>query len=158
MPQTIPIEVLRTRLAERPNPTSWARERLQGRHLDELLAAGVDLDSDSALTLHAYRLLMPRTRARLADGLEGVWRDAGKPHGLSAKAPLAHAAILATGPELQTLIAELRTDEQCHPRGVALTRLLLTDADSPLYEPASNEELSDALTGAYRAVRFGEPD
>ena len=67
-------------------------------------------------------------------------------------------ARLAERPELQTLIAELRTDEACHPRGVALTRLLLTDADSPLYEPASEEELSEALTTAYRALRFGEPD
>ena len=58
---------------------------------------------------------MPRFRARLADALEGVWRDAGRPHGLSAKVPLESWAILATGPELQSLIAELRTDDHVTP-------------------------------------------
>ncbi len=101
---------------------------------------------------------MPRFRARIADGLENAWRDAGRPHGLSAKVPLESWAILATGPELQSLIAELRTDDECHPRGVALARLLLIDARSPLYEPSSHEELATALSRAYWALRFGEPD
>lgn len=101
---------------------------------------------------------MPRLRGRIAEALERVWHDAGRPHGLSAKVPLESWAILATGPELQTLIAELRADDQCHPRGVALARLLLIDADSPLYEPSSRDELATALSRAYRALRFREPD
>ena len=158
MPATATTTRFPQRLAERPSLASWARERLQGRHLDEELADGTDPERDQALALHAHRLRMPRFRARLADALEGVWRDAGRPHGLSAKVPLESWAILATGPELQSLIAELRTDDQCHARGVALARLLLIDARSPLYEPSSRDELAVALSRAYRALRFGEPD
>ena len=157
MHQTATIDALHGRLDGRPTLTSWAKERLQGRRLEGALAAGADPHSDRALSLHALRLSMPRSRARIADGLEGAWRDAGRPHGLSAKAPLARSAILATGPELQSVIAELRTDDECHARAIALTRLLLIDGDSPLYEPGSTEDLSRYLTRAYRALRFGDP-
>ncbi len=146
------------RLAKRRSLASWARERLQGRHLDEELAAGAEPLANQSLMLHAHRLSMPRSRARLADGLESAWRDAGRPHGLSAKVPLERSAILAVGPELQSVIAELRTDDACDPRGVALARLLLIDARSPLYEPSSRDELARALSRTYRALRFGEPE
>jgi hypothetical protein len=158
VPATATATRLPQRLAERPSLTGWARERLQGRHLDEELAAGADPERDQALALHAHRLRMPRFRARIAEGLESAWRDAGRPRGLSAKVPLESWAILATGPELQSLIAELRTDDQCHARGVALARLLLIDAESPLYAPSSRDHLAAALSRAYRALRFGEPD
>ena len=158
MPQSATIQVLRNRLGDRPALTSWAREWLQGRHLDEELAHGADPVTDRSLALHAYRLLMPRSRARIADGLENAWRDAGKPPRLSAKVPLERSAILAAGPEFESVIAELRVDDDCHPRGVALARLLLIDAASPLYEPASREELADTLARVYRALRFGESE
>lgn len=156
MSQAAAIEILRDRLGDRPTLKSRAHEWLHGRRLDDELASGADPSTDRALTLHAYRLLMPRSRARIADGLETAWRDAGRSHGLSAKAPLAREAILAAGPELESLIAELRTDDRCDPRGVALARMLLIDASSPLYAPGSEEELIAALERAYRALRLGD--
>jgi hypothetical protein len=155
---TIPIQLFGRRAAERPKLTSWVREWLQRRRLDRKLAAGADPQADQALTLHARLLLAPRTRARIADGLASAWRDASGPRVLSAKVPLAKSAILAAGPEFNSLIAELRADDSCRARGVAMARLLLIDADSPLYAPGSTAELSNALTRAYRALRLGDSD
>jgi hypothetical protein len=152
------IQLFRHRAAQRPKFTSWVREWRHRRRLDQEPAAGVDPEADQALTLHASRLLARRTRTRVADGLASAWRDASGPRVLSAKVPLAESAILAAGPEFNSLIAELRADDSCRARGAAMARLLLIDADSPLYAPASTAQLATALTRAYRALRLGDFD
>src|SRR3954471_5276349 len=46
--------------------------RLRGAALDRALARGAEPESDVALTLHARRLIAPRTRRQLAHTLQGI--------------------------------------------------------------------------------------
>ena len=162
MPGSATLHRLQTPPGEQPSLAVRLRERLQGRHLDHELARGVHPGSSSALALHARRLLSPGGRERIAAGLEEATRRAGQPIRSSAQVPLRRAAILEARPELESLAAELRTDDDCRVRGVALARLLLTDGASPLYGPGPEEEdsvdeLLAAVRRAYRALRIGEP-
>lgn len=145
--------------------TLWdrAHTRLRGRHLDHELAQGIDPRANPALALRARLLLCPASRTRIADSLDDVLRSAAEPARLSARVPLRRRAILEARPELESLSAELRVDDECGARGVALARLLLIDGASPLYarNTADDDRADDliaALRSTYRALRVGEPD
>ena len=52
---------------------------------------------------------------------------------------------------LLELAARLRSDD-CAAAGVAMTRRLLRDPSSPLYEPAANDDLWRAARAAWHAL------
>jgi hypothetical protein len=54
-------------------------------------------------------------------------------------------------PALQQLASALRSPTDVEPRGVAITRILLTQPSSALYRPAYREELYEVA----RAALFG---
>jgi hypothetical protein len=56
------------------------------------LARGVEPGSDPLLTLHAQRLRSQQSRARIADALEEVLRDANEPVLPRARVPLWESA------------------------------------------------------------------
>ncbi len=136
-----------------PSVLARARAHLQATHLDHELARGVDPDSDPALALRARHLLRPGTRARIADSLEEIVRTAGQPIGLSSRLPVSAGEMRDLPDELKTLAAELRDHRDCGVRGVALVQVLLTDAASPLYGHAFDQELMAAIGQARRALR-----
>ena len=79
-------------------------DRMRGRHLDARArgAAPTPL-TDPALALRARRLLAPRSRARIADGIDAVCsRTSSEPIGLSvAGCRWRNRAIVAARPELR---------------------------------------------------------
>jgi hypothetical protein len=129
------------------------RFRLQGRRLDQELACGKDPSSSEALELRARHLLSEKVRTRLADGLATAVLRASSPPVFSSKAPINRRGVRAAGPQILALAAELRENTNSDPRGIALTERLLTDAASPLYSRASDQELLTSVREASLALK-----
>jgi hypothetical protein len=82
-----------------------------------------------------------------------VLGEAGAPsRGLSAKAPLQRAAILAARPFLLSLLDTLREVEHPRPAGVARVELLLTDGTGPIYAPSHQGTLARLAFRAREAL------
>jgi len=73
--------------------------------------------------------------------------------GLSAAAPLDREAVELARPALAQLAAALHADDEISVRGVALTRLLLTEPSSALHAPDHREQLYEAARQALLALR-----
>ena len=94
-----------------------------------------------------------RRRRRLAKGLRNLVHAAEHPvYGISAAVPLERGQILAERESLLDLATDLDSEDELDPRGVALVRTLLTDADSPAYAPSAPGALHAALTHAHAAL------
>jgi hypothetical protein len=124
---------------------------LRADALDEALAAGVSPDSGAALSLRARILLRHSVRRRLGRQLRDVIKRADQPRGLwDPTVPLAEPAIHANRDEIVELARWLEDTEPVGVRGVAQLRLLLCHGTSPLYRPATSDQLEEAL------MRIGE--
>jgi hypothetical protein len=94
-----------------------------------------------------------RRRRRLAKGLRNLVDAADhSSHGFSAAVPLERQQILAERDVLLDVADELDSEDELDPRGIALVRSLLTDAESPAYAPSSPGSLHAALTHAHAAL------
>jgi hypothetical protein len=127
--------------------------RLHGADLDEALVAGVAPEAEVALTLHARRLIAPRTRRRIArtlvgmvDATQGRSSAPSRPRGLQ----VAHAA-----PELIALAERLQRRGAVEARGVALARELLRDGLGALYADRAGPLLAEAAREATEALDPG---
>jgi hypothetical protein len=117
---------------------------VQAASLDRLLAAGQSPDCSAVLTLRARELLNPRIRRRMARSLRRLQRRyTPRPHAALAPVALLPAHVLSAGLALRQLADRLDGDEPVDVRGVALTRLLISEGGgSPHY-----------LSRAYNVVR-----
>jgi hypothetical protein len=114
--------------------------------VDEALAAGVSPDAGPALSLRARILLRQPLRRRLARQLRDVIKRAERPRGLwDPTVPLAQGAINANRDEIAALARRLESTEPVDARGIAQLRLLLCKGASPLYSPATSDQLDEAL-------------
>jgi hypothetical protein len=111
--------------------------------LDQALAAGVAPEADVALTLHARRLIAPRTRRRLARTLYGI---------AVSTLPVRPAGAGAAAADLLALAQRLERPGAVDARGVALVRLLLADAGGPLHSRHSRDRLPGAALAAAAAL------
>jgi hypothetical protein len=128
------------------------RVRLTASVLDARLAAGEFPWSDTDLACRSSQLVSVRARRGIAQGLERLWTDPPRRPGLSAAIPHDLRAVRLARPALEQLVGVLRSREWVHPRGVALTRLFLTDPCSALYLPAYPEELYEIARAALFAL------
>jgi hypothetical protein len=137
----------RTRTARHPR-----RLRLEARvrswRLDHALAAGAEPRTSALLSCRAAQLTSSDYRDRLAEALRDSLTRSTLGGSYGAGAPLASACIRANSGTLLALASRLASDRRVDAAGVARTRLLLVDACSPLYEPATTLELEDALESA----------
>ena len=109
---------------------------LHGSRLDRQLAAGVDPEMGAALTQRARWLLGARRRRALARSLERDIEMAERfSSSKSAVIPVNRAEIQRARPLLLQILARLKEPEAVSARGVAMVRLLLTDAASPIFSP-----------------------
>jgi hypothetical protein len=93
-----------------------------------------------------------RRRAALAAGLERVVADsARRPSVVSASAPLNREGIAHAREGILALAAAVERPD-AHEDGVRLARWLLTDCASPLYAPATPEQLTVAVWEAWVAL------
>jgi hypothetical protein len=94
---------------------------------------GADPESDAALTLHARRLIAPDTRRRLARSLRtaAVLSETPIRRGVPLRAYGRHVFLARR--QVCALADRLEQPDAVDLRGVALVRLLLTDAGGPLH-------------------------
>jgi hypothetical protein len=131
---------------------SWWR----GAKFDDALAGGADPAADPRLAAHAARLARPHQVAAVADGLERAVSAAGRPQPLlSSAVPVQAREVLEARDELLALVAQLRTTPQPPPRALALSRRLLLDGASPLFNPEAAGTLRAAVDEARLAF---DPD
>jgi hypothetical protein len=101
--------------------------------LDQQLAAGADPRTDPSLKLRAAQLCRMRVRRAIARRL-GEMIDAARSgsDGPMSIGPVAGAQILAEADALRDLAVRLVGVRPVNPMGVALAKVLVSDAHSPL--------------------------
>ena len=122
--------------------------------LDRLIAEGRDPATDPQLSLRATQLARPALRATLARSLLNAVRAVD--NSATSRLPSPHipvdaASVRACSPELYDLARAL-TDLIPHVRGVAITRVLITDGASPLYVSGPADGLRKVLVSARSAL------
>jgi hypothetical protein len=132
------------------------RVRMAAPRLDARIAAGEELSADPHLAHRATQLVSMRSRRRVAAGLERVWRSRCERPVLSAAIPFDRYAVSVARPMLAQLAVALRTRAWVHPRGVAITQLLLTEPSSALYWPAHPDHLYEVAREALFALGTDE--
>jgi hypothetical protein len=132
---------------------TW-RERLSAwlhdAALDRALAAGERPEAGVALTLHARRLIAPRTRRRIAKTLRGMVATTLRPPTPPARPPGPHVRHAAA--DLLALADRLEATGAVDARGVALARELLRDGRGPLYADRGGHRLAAAAATATAAL------
>lgn len=126
--------------------------RLAAPRLDACLAAGDDPFSSAALARRSVRLVSRRLRCRLAAGLEHACSRQPGCGALSAAVAVDENAMHVARPALEQLAQALRSRERVGVRGVALTQILLTHPESPLYRSRHPEELCEWAREALLAL------
>jgi hypothetical protein len=126
--------------------------RLHADRLDRELARGVAPDANAQLALRARRLLKPAFRAQVASGLRRLvyFVQAHPPR--SGDVMLMREQIHSAIPELRQLADRLEAAEPLDVRGIARTRLLLTDPAGPLFYRRRADGVSAAVAAALEAL------
>lgn len=127
------------------------RVKLTAPRLDAALAANRP-PAGEAGALRAEQLCSEHVREHLAQALDGVCRQSATRKGRSASIPVSGDGLELARPALRSLSQTLRAPGPHAPRGVALTRLILTEANSPLYRPTHPTALYKAARAALLAL------
>ena len=133
-----------------------ARDRVAARlfadRLDRQLARGVAPDTHAQLALRARRLLKPAFRAQVASSLRRlVYFVQAHPSG-AGDVMLTRGQIHSAIPELLRLADRLEAAEPLDVRGIARTRLLLTDPAGPLFYRRQADGVRAAVEAALEAL------
>jgi hypothetical protein len=129
-----------------------AHARFAASRLNDRLVAGEAPWHDANLSRRAAQLISPRTRRRIAGGLDRLCARSPDRGILSAAIPVDPQAVQVARPALEQLAAALRCRESVHPRGIILAQRLLTEPDSALYRPSYAAELYEAAREALFAL------
>jgi hypothetical protein len=126
------------------------RSRVYGASLDTQLAAGSAPESSRLLAARARDIVAPRRRRALAGYWERLLRVA---HGYqrarrSPAIPVCADRVIAAEPAIRVLINQLQTPLPMPARGVAMARVLLTEATSPVYDRRARTDLVTAVEAA----------
>ena len=126
----------------------------QARELDELLASGADPIASDELSLRAGQLASARRRGRFACILRGAVELADAPFDpVRLGRPVIRRAQVQENRELLLELADrLRGGGYLHPRGLAITSLLVGDGVSALYSKAAGSSLNAAVGQALLAL------
>jgi hypothetical protein len=122
--------------------------------LDRLLIDGAPPDSSPELALRAVRLTRDSHRFRLAAELDAIVSAADRGEHSRTALDLRIEEVRAARAALLDLAARL-CNGPCGARGVAMTRRLLRDPASPVYEPAARDPLAHAAGAALLALDQG---
>ena len=128
--------------------------RVFGASLDASLAAGCRPESSRLLAVRARDIVSLRRRRSIADSWEHVLRVARRAQrarltgSLSTAVPVRADQLVAAEPAIRDLMNRLAAPLPVPARGVAMARVLLTDANSPVYNRHACVDLGDALAAA----------
>jgi hypothetical protein len=129
--------------------------RLAHWSLDERLAAGFEPDGDPALRARAVQLCSRGHRRRLAASVERLAQRSGDgpPRGMTSAVPIAREQVAEARDSLLELAALLRDGGTVRPRGLAMTRRLLTDTDSFVYTRCAGGVVELQVQAVLRALK-----
>ena len=144
------------------SPVLWPRRfgdgilaRVFGASLDTLLAVGCSPESSRLLTARARQLASLPERTAVARSWEHLLRVAqhapqGRRTGSLAAAavPVRTERIVSAEPAIRDLISRLAAPLPVPARGVAMARLLLSDATGPVYSRRSRADLTAEVEAA----------
>ena len=125
-----------------------------GASLDASLAAGCPPESSRLLAARARDIVSLRKRRSIAGSWEHLLRVARRaqqgtgPRAVATAVPVCADRIVAAEPAIRDLMNRLVAQLPVPARGVAMARILLTDATSPVYNRRARVALSDALAAA----------
>jgi hypothetical protein len=115
--------------------------------LDRQVAGGCSCEATPSLALRAQQLTDPRTRRRIAADLCGVvdyvYRPGPRP--ILTAVVIEPAAVRSGRPALLGLAQLLEGTAPVAPQGVVLARELLTDGLGPLFNPNSEQTVTEAV-------------
>jgi hypothetical protein len=143
-------------VAARP-PTDRILARVFGASLDESLASGSAPESARLLAVRARDIVSLRRRSATAANWERVLRVARESAGVppvprsgarAAALPVCAGRILAAERAIDELMSCLSVPLPVPAQGVAMARVLLTDAAGPVYNWRSRVSLTAALEAA----------
>ena len=121
--------------------------------LDCQLAAGIDPQTSTLLSMRGRTLTHRRSRKRVADGLARAHRSAQQTTpGFTAAVQPNVPQLLAAQPVLAAIDRRLRSPTPVRAKGIAMLQALLTDGASPLYQPAEPGALASRLRAAAAAL------
>jgi hypothetical protein len=130
----------------------WLRAQLAAPSLDARLVAGEDPHADAVLAHRCRRLASRRKRRRIAAAVDRVSTERPERAGFSAAMPVEFTAVKIARPALEQLASALRSRRSVDPLGVALSKALLTEPCSALYQPAYPEQLYEVARNALLAL------
>lgn len=116
--------------------------------LDRKLAAGSLCEATDELALRVQQLTAPSMRRRIAGELRGVvdYVDNRESGAVISSVVIEPAAVRAGRESLLGLAERIEAiDSPVRARGVVFARALLTDGTSPLYNPYSEQTVSEAV-------------
>ena len=144
---------------DRDRPSIWVRLRVRWkrRELERALAEGTNPASSEELALRAEQLAEPATRARIAAGIENLYRLATEGPGPRATTAMSRGTfdrnrVAANRPGLAALSRRLRSQGPHTVRGLAMASTLLEDPESPLYARTVVDELEPAVRATIWAL------
>lgn len=127
--------------------------------LDRAIVSECPCESTSALALRARQLTDPHTRRQLASQLRGtvdyVYRRGPRP--IMTAVVIKPAAVRTGWHAILGLAQRLEGSAPVQPRGVVLTRRLLTDGLGPLCNPNSEQTLTEAVWDVLDALEDTTP-
>jgi hypothetical protein len=145
------------------SPVLWPRRlgdgilaRVFGASLDTLLAVGCAPESSRLLAARARQLVSLPERRALAHSFEHLLRVAHRAagrrstgsHAATAEVPIRADRVVSAEPAIRDLISRLSAPLPVPARGVAMARLLLSDATGPVYSRRSRADLTAEVAAA----------
>ncbi len=123
------------------------RVRVRRWRLDRELAAGPAGEISPELALRGRQLADPRSARTIARSLRRVVAAADRPPSPhpGGGVPVARPAVRASREALLGLAERLEQPVAVSPCGVARALMLLTDGAGPLFNPASERSLAEAI-------------
>ena len=112
------------------------------RRLDRQIEGGCALSSPE-LALRARRLTDPRSRRELAASIRGAVRTVERPADRISAVMVDRTAVKHGRAALLDLADQVELASRVTPRGILLTRKLMSDGLSPLYNPRSERTVTE---------------
>jgi hypothetical protein len=129
------------------------RARLRAARLDAALAAGASPDASVELSLRARALTSTASRQAFARALLTlITRAIEPPAVVPLRVPARRARVLDASWQLERLEQSLLGRGPVSVRGVALTKVLLSQGDGPLYGRRGGDDVSRLVARIARAL------
>jgi hypothetical protein len=129
-------------------PLACVRVYLSRLRLDRALASGADPAESPELTVRSQQLQQPRTRERLARGMDRLLAIAfadPRRHLGPARIPFRHQRVRPNVGRFEALAEKLRDPDPLAVRGLAMASNLLEDGRGALYANDTPGDLGEAL-------------